>query len=380
MKYPATISLENSAVQIIEPVFIYDGDRNCCPIPKDAPNVKSPNFPKIKASNATKKKADKEHDQSSEAQDLMKGKVHVGQFTNLSIPFSSCSPVKGAYICLDEWMLPPSYLTFTLSSSEGEKISKKYEFSTEFVDDCWFFLPIDLSDVILCEIAGKGREEECFDIPSLVFICREETPEEIKTREAKEKLWSKSPVVKAKFVKKGDRKSRGRHSSPIPPDDPSIIAPSYSSVKGKDNSYCKESKDYDQSVQARKMLKGEDCVVLSHLSIPFPSPSPIQGAYISIHKNLSSPFLLSTFFLSDGTKIFKKYEFTRPKTDFEWHFIPIELTDVVLCEIEGKGRWREKNSRWFYISSLFFTISDEIIAAERLSLIPWDLYNTKDEL
>ncbi|GKT16652.1 hypothetical protein ADUPG1_010962, partial [Aduncisulcus paluster] len=205
-----------------------------------------------------------------------------------------------------------------------------------------------------------------------LFI-RKQTPEEIIACEAREKLWSEAPIVKAEFVKEGDEESFGRDSIPIPRDDSKLVDPSFSIVKCNNDSYGKESVDYDKSSEAQKMLKGEDSVELSHLSIPFPSPSPMKGDYICVNEDYSSPSLLFTFTDCDGKKTFKKYEFTRPEPehDFEWHFLPIDLDNVVLCEIEGKGMWDEKNSRYFWINSLVFTMPEETIAAERLSLLPW---------
>ncbi|GKT25271.1 hypothetical protein ADUPG1_012986 [Aduncisulcus paluster] len=116
------------------------------------------------------------------------------------------------------------------------------------------------------------------------------------------------------------------------------------------------------------MLKGEEYkreegeledgfLALSHLSIPFRSPSPIKGAYICVEKDDSSPSLLFSFIDCDGmTSI--KYEFTRPKHEYEWHFLPIDLPSVSLCKIEGKGMWREKSSREFWINSLVFTMPE----------------------
>ncbi|GKT19307.1 hypothetical protein ADUPG1_004313, partial [Aduncisulcus paluster] len=56
----------------------------------------------------------------------------------------------------------------------------------------------------------------------------------------------------------------------------------------------------------------------------------------------------------------KKYEFTQPKHRFEWHFLAIDLDNVVLCEIEGKRRWDVKNCRYFCIYSLVFLRGDDI--------------------
>ncbi|GKT27708.1 hypothetical protein ADUPG1_000140, partial [Aduncisulcus paluster] len=437
-----------SVVQTVEPVFIHEGSGCCCPIPRDAPNVKGAELPIIKAINGTKEEDDKKYDQSFEAKKMVKGEYNNECFTHISIPFSSFSPMKGAYICLCGFSIfPPSHLIFTLTSTKGDKTSKKYEFPGLKGNFSWYFLPVDLPDVVLCEITGKGRKKEYFGIESLVFISREETPEEIASREAREKLWSEAPVVKPEFVKEGDEKSFGKDSIPIPRDDPKLVDPSFSMVKckndskskeskgydrsseaqkmlkgeddvllshlsipfpspspmkareklwseapvvkpefvkegdeksfGKDSipiprddpklvdpsfsmvkckndSKSKESKGYDRSSEAQKMLKGEDDVLLSHLSIPFPSPSPMKGAYICVNKYTSSPCLLFTFTDCDGKKTYKKYEFTRPKHIYEWHFLPIDLYNVVLCEIEGKGTWDVKNCRHFIIYSLVF--------------------------
>ncbi|GKT32886.1 hypothetical protein ADUPG1_006934 [Aduncisulcus paluster] len=364
-----------SVIQTVKPEFVHEGEYHCCPIPRDAPNIKSAEFPTIKAIDGTKE-GKLWYDRSYTAKKMVEGEYNEGNFTHISIPFSSSSPMKGAYICLIGESSPPSHLIFTLTSSKGDKTSKKYEFP-EFYDDRWYFLPVDLPDVVLCDITGKGREEESFRLKSLVFI-RKETPEEITSREAKEKLWSEAQVVKAEFVKEGGYDSEGRDSIPIPRADPKLVDldPSFSMVKCKVDLYSKESKFYDRSPDAQRMLKGEcyvwlSNVCLSHLSIPFPLPSPMKGAYICVIKDISSPSLLFTFTDCDGKKINKKYEFTEPEHKYELHFLPIDLDNVVLCEIEGKGMWEKKNSRYFYIRSLVFTISRETIEAERLSLLPW---------
>ncbi|GKT35107.1 hypothetical protein ADUPG1_008333 [Aduncisulcus paluster] len=347
----SAFSSADAVIQTVEPVFVYKGSGVCCPVPGDASNIKSADFPTIKAIDGTKEEGDREYDQSSWAQRMMKGEGNTGHFTHISIPFSSSSPMKGAYICLDDEFLLPTHLIFTLTSSKGEKTSKKYDF-LQFKDVLWFFLPVDLPDVVLCEITGKGREKECFNILSLVFISREETPEEIKSREAREKLWSEAPVVKPEFVKEG-----GIKYIPIPRDDPKLVDPSFSMVKCKNDAFSKESVDYDQSSTAQRMLKRGGSVYLSHLSIPFPSPSPMKGAYICVDEWHSSPSLLFTFTDCDGKKIFKKYEIAVfEHQGYEWYFLPIDLDNVVLCEIEGKRMRIDKNSRCFCIYSLVFTM------------------------
>ncbi|GKT19602.1 hypothetical protein ADUPG1_011535, partial [Aduncisulcus paluster] len=279
-------------------------------------------------------------------------KRRTGLATNISIPFSSSSPIQshevhGAYICLNGDSLPPSHLIFNFISSKGDKTPKKYEFPG-FKGYYWYFLPVDLPDVVLCEITGKGRKKEYFKIQSLVFI-RKETSEERKTREAREKLWSEAPIVNSVFVKEG-----GGYSSPIPRDDPKLVDLSIPIVKCNSARFTKESELYDQSSNAQRMLKGGEFVVFSDLYIPFSSPSTMKGAYICVHRNWSSPTLLFSFTDCDGKKTFKKYEFTRPKHWYEWHFLPIDLPNVISCEIEGKGTWYENNGLVYSIAGLIF--------------------------
>ncbi|GKT34875.1 hypothetical protein ADUPG1_008147 [Aduncisulcus paluster] len=316
----------------------------------------------------TKKEDGKGYDQSSNAQAMMKRDFNRGQFTHISIPFSTASPIKGIYICLfgHSSDSPPSFLIFTFTSSEGEKISKRCNFDS-FDPDAkyrrWYRLPIDLSDIILCEITGKGRKQEYFNILNLVFF-REETSEETVVRKAQEKLWSEATVVKPEFIKEG-----GKDDIPIPRDHPKLVNPYFSMVKGKNDSYGKVSKEYDQSYQAQKMLKGDALVCLSHLSIPFSSPCPMKGAYICVEEPHGSPSLLLTFTDCDGKKTSKKYEFPIwPKHGFEWYFLPIDLSNIVLCEIQGKGMWREKQSRCFWLNSLVFLRDD--ISSLPLSFFP----------
>ncbi|GKT35165.1 hypothetical protein ADUPG1_008380, partial [Aduncisulcus paluster] len=355
------MSSTTCVILTVEPEFIHKGSYYCCPIPRDAPNIKSVEFPSFKAIDGTKEEGVEEY--------MMKGEGSCGNSANISIPFSSSIPMEGAYICLSSYPSSPSHLIFTLTSSKGEKTSKKYEFH-EFEEYRWYFLPVDLPDVVLCEITGKGREKEYFRIETLIFF-REETPEETIARETGEKGWSEAPVVKPEFVKEGDRKSKGRHSIPIARDDPKLVHHTLSMVNCKDDAFRKESRYYDRRSNAQKMLKGKYYVQLSYLSIPFLVPSPLKGAYICVDAYNSSPSLLFTFTDCDGKKTSKKYEFRKPEHDYEWHFLPIDLHNVVLCEIEGKGMWREKNSRHFCIYSLVFTVIPEKIIAERLSILPW---------
>ncbi|GKT24542.1 hypothetical protein ADUPG1_012767 [Aduncisulcus paluster] len=110
----------------------------------------TPAVPTIKARNETKEDGDEEYDQSCFAQEKVKEESDCGFFTHIFIPFSSSSPIKGAYISIRNipGSLPPLYLVFTVSSSKGEKVSKKYEFP-EFEEHHWYFFPVDLFALML---------------------------------------------------------------------------------------------------------------------------------------------------------------------------------------------------------------------------------------
>ncbi|GKT37290.1 hypothetical protein ADUPG1_010108, partial [Aduncisulcus paluster] len=343
---------------IVRPMFVHKGYIDCFPISRNEPIVMNPSFRNIKAKDETRGKGEEKYYQSENAQNMMEGNYQDGSFTYISIPFSPAVPMKGAYICLTSSQYPPANLTFTFTKVDSEVITKKYEFP-RIVGMYWYFLPIDISEVVLCEISGKGRETKFFGIASLGFI-REETLKETQVRESREKLWSESSIVSTEFVK-GDAKA-----PPIPRDDPKLIIPSIAHAKGTCDNYSKESRSYN-SAFAKKMLEGKCSVALSHLSIPFTSPSSMKGAYIYVCNSLGPPFLFFTFTHSIGKKTYKKYKFSRLEYAHEWHFLPIGLDDVILCEIEGKGSWNVKNSRKFSIDSLLFIRKEHIPDHIRLS-------------
>ncbi|GKT23952.1 hypothetical protein ADUPG1_012593 [Aduncisulcus paluster] len=122
---------------------------------------------------------------------------------------------------------------------------------------------------------------------------KEESLEEIISRKSREKLWSEAPVVKPEFCYEGDKESEGRDSIPIPRDDSTFVCPSIVMVKAKNYSLRKESKDYDQSSKAQRMLKGEYYVYVSHLSIPFPSPCSMKVKLLGKECEMRRPVEIS---------------------------------------------------------------------------------------
>ncbi|GKT35846.1 hypothetical protein ADUPG1_008918 [Aduncisulcus paluster] len=350
----------SSEATLMKAVFVTEGNRYDPPIFHDDPTIVCPAYDMVKAIKETDdlyRKDLEKCDQSSEAQSMLKGDWFVS-LSHLSIPFPSPCPIYGAYICIRKHSSSPQLL-FTFTDCDGKKTSNWYEFTEPKREYEWYFLPIDLISVNLCEIEGKGtwkeKDSHIFEIECLHFV-REETIEESHIRHVYETHWAETSVLNTTFMNPGDVSF-----IPIPRDDSAVIKPRYDRVFGINSSCKKESKHYDQSSRALKMLKGEDYVRLSHLSIPFlstleSSPSNFKCAYICINKNDMIPSLLFTFTLSDGIKISKRYEFTELKYEYEWHFLPIDLSNVILCEIQGKGMWekKRKNSPYFRLYSLIF--------------------------
>ncbi|GKT36015.1 hypothetical protein ADUPG1_009057 [Aduncisulcus paluster] len=350
----------------VRPRFIHEGNWVCIPIPRDDPIIVSPVYSNIKGTNSTFDTSDSQYDKGDYVQKMMKGERNEGCITHVSLTFSP-TPIRGAFISLWGSTSSPAYLIFTFTSSNEAKISKKYDFP-EFRNYSWFFLPIDLSDVVLCEIKGKGRRTEDFDIMSLAFI-RKETIEEAKSRKQRiysiEKLWSESDFVIAEYKNDGNIED-----IPIPRADSYIIPPDYEKIIAIDDGKSKESKYYKRSTKASEMLKGRNGgVYFSHMAIPFPSPSPIKGAYICMDKSYSSPSLLFTFTNSDGRKIPKRYEFAKPKKQSGWFYLQIDLLNVVNCEIKGRNEWGYQYSRHSCICSLVFVRGESSIV-ERDRIIP----------
>ncbi|GKT21759.1 hypothetical protein ADUPG1_011976, partial [Aduncisulcus paluster] len=364
----------------IESLFVHEGGKNSLPIPRDDPSVIDPSYSCVKGNDKTLCIGSTDYDQSSQARSMLMGERTFGVvLSDLYIPFSSPSSIFGVYICLRNDYLLPSHLIFTFTSSSGNKTSKIYSnFILKSVSkDSWFYLPVGLSDISLCEIMGKGEERSNFRIISLVFVNGSISKPESKriSTELAEK-WLQASEVKPKLIKFDEDSIFIRY------DDPSIINPADFIVKGKKSSLSTLSKRYDQSLKLQKMLKGENYAELSHLSVSFPSAHSIKGAYICIYKYDSSPSLLFTFTLSNGKKISKKYEFSKPKYYFEiihiyeLYFLPVDLSNVVCCDIQGKGTWKEQNCRDFRIDSLIFIKGEDIspLPSDSTKLIKHDSF------
>ncbi|GKT32229.1 hypothetical protein ADUPG1_006425 [Aduncisulcus paluster] len=144
---------------------------------------------------------------------------------------------------------------------------------------------------------------------------------------------------------------------PIARTDSSVVLPDVSNVTGEDTSESKESDKFDQSLHAQRMIRGGYGVSFSHLFFPFTS-SNLKGAYICINKWYGPQFLVFSFTLSSGEQRIKKYKFKKFKCNAQWLFLPIDLHEVTVVEIEGTGMWNDKKCGKTYIDSLVFISED----------------------
>ncbi|GKT31396.1 hypothetical protein ADUPG1_002014, partial [Aduncisulcus paluster] len=171
----------------------------------------------------------------------------------------------------------------------------RFKFS-DVSTESWYFLPIDLTNVIKCEITGKWKRTESFKISSLTFI-RPETPEECSIRESKEKTWSDAPIVKPVLKCSGDKldsytiNSAYEHLSSDSDsleefpyaDGSAIIDPPFLRFKACADFLSKESRDYDQSSNACAILTRNPTknILVSRISIHF-RPCFLSGAHVCV--------------------------------------------------------------------------------------------------
>ncbi|GKT21329.1 hypothetical protein ADUPG1_011874 [Aduncisulcus paluster] len=365
-------------VEIRKPIFIHEGNNDCIPISRNDFTISMPDIPRIStgkgpvyynfleereysgdecSDDESRKSGDSMTNLSINARKIMRGQLQTGNFSNISIPFLFPTRIEAAYICISP-LYTPRYLTFILTDFYKNTRRIEYEFP-KVERSTWFLLPIRVCLGVLCEIEGlRWSLDPIFSIESLVFISEYNDKDSTKSSLSLKclpisDLWISSTIVQAEIVKEEDVSS-------IPRDRPCVLNPSFKRINAFCDSLSPDTSEYDRSSEAQKMLKGGDFVSLSHLSIPFPSPSPMKGAYICVHKDFSSPSLLFTFTARYGKKTYKKYEFCGSKTElFSWYFLPIDLDNVFLCEIKGKGTWENKNSRSFSIHSLVFIRKEE---------------------
>ncbi|GKT37536.1 hypothetical protein ADUPG1_003474, partial [Aduncisulcus paluster] len=131
-------------------------------------------------------------------------------------------------------------------------------------------------------------------------------------------------------------------------DGSAIIDPPFLRFKACADFLSKESRDYDQSSNACAILTRNPTknILVSRISIHF-RPCFLSGAHVCVNSSFGPPSLLFTFTSSTGQKSVKKYLFERHSQMYGWFFLPIGLSNVVSCDIEGQGMWEEEKSRCF---------------------------------
>ncbi|GKT19887.1 hypothetical protein ADUPG1_011593, partial [Aduncisulcus paluster] len=90
----------------------------------------------------------------------------------------------------------------------------------------------------------------------------------------------------------------------------------------------------------------------SHLSIPFQDKCCPKGVYICFKQNKKTPAFRFVFTHSDGKQTFMKCAVEDLEHKHEWHFFPMDLSDVVLCEVERK--WVQNTNVLIHFESIFF--------------------------
>ncbi|GKT25695.1 hypothetical protein ADUPG1_013116 [Aduncisulcus paluster] len=338
-------------------IFIRKGARNSNPILFDNPSLIIPEFSKIEA----EAELEGPFDYSENARAIMTGATNTELvlFSEISVPFSSPQTIFGCYVCVLQ-LIFPSDLSLILKNSKGKRISVlKYSFPKETLSG-WYFLPIDVPNVTKCIIVGNcSQTKGGFPLSGLQFV-RKETSRERSLREEKEaankELWSKAIHCSSTFIK------HGKYGSIlIPRSDPSVLLPNLTKCKAKNLCRSTKSDEYNVSAQFKAMLRGESLIpdisglYLSHGTVPFASPSCIKAIAICL-ADISAPRMLFSFKLQDGTSVSKMYIFDEKPANFDWHFLSVNLDDVVSCKIEGKGTWKgdPENDQCFYILDLMF--------------------------
>eukprot|EP00764_Aduncisulcus_paluster_P009628 gnl/Carplike_NY0171/3206_a4313_580.p1 GENE.gnl/Carplike_NY0171/3206_a4313_580~~gnl/Carplike_NY0171/3206_a4313_580.p1 ORF type:complete len:182 (+),score=27.37 gnl/Carplike_NY0171/3206_a4313_580:86-631(+) len=171
----------------IEGKLIHEREEGYFPLEFDDISILSVDFMNVKGLNLILAEDDKGFDQDKKAKSMLKNLPQVGKFTFVSIPFLEISSIMGVYICVS-LSFRSTLLLFTFSKSDGTKICKKYVFSKIKHCHTWFYLPVDLSNIILCEIEGAGTTFQM----DTVFFVREESPEDEVKRRIKEKKKKKN--------------------------------------------------------------------------------------------------------------------------------------------------------------------------------------------
>ncbi|GKT36509.1 hypothetical protein ADUPG1_009463 [Aduncisulcus paluster] len=149
--------------------------------------------------------------------------------------------------------------------------------------------------------------------------------------------------MNAVFHKKGCHPSsfsNSIESAPVSLYDPHLIRPYITLASG-----C--NRRGNRTLDVIKMLEGKAGVWFTHISIPFPEACDIYDIYLCLEQEYGPKSLKFSFQHSDNTFTIKEFHFSQPKYLFEWWKIPVRITDIIECVIDGEESWDGKTP-WLY--------------------------------
>ncbi|GKT28108.1 Golgin subfamily A member 6-like protein, partial [Aduncisulcus paluster] len=76
------------------------------------------------------------------------------------------------------------------------------------------------------------------------------------------------------------------------------------------------------------------------IHFPFVSPHNVQYFCVSYHESPKSvKEFNATFTTSTGARVVKEYEYAKPSGKFSWQLFPVDLDDIVQCDLESLKCW-----------------------------------------
>ncbi|GKT26809.1 hypothetical protein ADUPG1_013488 [Aduncisulcus paluster] len=148
----------------IKPTFSRKGCKPWIhPAGKESPGCEPPyslDHPKvIKICEWTSSAKDDSGDLTKYLRKLLKG-IDGLCFSQISLPFISRSSVKGIYLLVG--IDCPKHLSIIFTHGDTGLVSvKEYDFDKPRMDCAWYYLPVDLENVIKCKF--EVEDEKCWD-------------------------------------------------------------------------------------------------------------------------------------------------------------------------------------------------------------------------
>ncbi|GKT17225.1 hypothetical protein ADUPG1_011065, partial [Aduncisulcus paluster] len=268
------------------------------------------------------------------------------------IHFPFVSPHNVQYFCVSyyhEALKGVKEFNAIFTTSSGEKVVKEYEYETYLGKCSWQLFPVDLDDIVQCDLESlkcwDGSVVESSRLYSIRFL-------------TKDFEFIDQPCIPGECMEiypghlsDLDSKAYGKVlCGPYPVDHPQVV------MVDVPKAFCRFTNGHGQS-DLEKFLagKGKLCFFPS-LYIPFTSPHYIGEFCLLIHNYINGIKRFdATFTDSSGKRIVKKYEIAK-RTDPEkklfekmnfWASFSVDLSNVVSCKIliqEPWGGTHNKNS------------------------------------